>query len=98
MAEKCRVHWQGRFHAILGGIQSRREDPPDMRKTLAPALLAASALASPAQADVLATMGPILATAPDAATLDAQCDTYIAAISERKARLEGETGPATIDG
>jgi len=69
-----------------------------MPKTLAPALLAASALATPAQADVLATMGPILATAPDAATLDARCDTYIAAITERKAALERETGPATIDG
>ena len=71
-----------------------------MRNSLAPALLAATALsAAPAHAaDVLEAMGPILATAADAATLDAKCDSYLAAIGERKTALEGESGPATIDG
>ena len=69
-----------------------------MRKTIASALLGASTFAIPAHAQVLETMGPILATAQDPAPIDAQCDTYIAAITERKAALEGESGPATIDG
>lgn len=74
------------------------EDDPEMRNTLASALLAASALAAPARAEVLDTMGPILATAPDAATLTAKCDSYVAAIEQRKSALEGETGAATLDG
>lgn len=71
-----------------------------MTKTIAAALLAATALtsASPAAADVLATMGPILAEAPDAATLDAKCDSYVAAVESRQQALERETGAATIDG
>lgn len=71
-----------------------------MRNPLAPALLAATALsAAPAHAaDTLAAMGPILATAADAPTLDAKCESYLAAIGERKTALEGESGPATIDG
>ncbi|HYD24333.1 MAG TPA: M3 family metallopeptidase [Croceibacterium sp.] len=52
----------------------------------------------PAHAEVLGAMGPILATAPDAATLDAQCQSYLGEIAQRKAALEGETGQATIDG
>src|SRR5687768_3852578 len=75
------------------------EDTPEMNKTIASALLAATALhGAPASAEVLDTMGPILATAPDAATLNAKCDGYVAAIEQRKTALEGETGPATLDG
>ena len=74
------------------------EDDPEMRNTIAAALLAATALAAPARAEVLDTMGPILATAPDAATLGAKCDRYVAAIEQHKAALEGESGAATIDG
>ena len=73
------------------------EDTPEMRNTIASALLAATVLAGPARAEVLDTMGPILATAPDAATLNAKCDTYIAEVERLQAALEGETGPATID-
>ena len=69
-----------------------------MRMTFATALLAATALAAPAHAQAVDAMGPILATAPDAATLNAQCDSYVAEIERRKAALESETGPATIDG
>jgi thimet oligopeptidase len=69
-----------------------------MRNTIASALLGASTFAVPAHAQVLETMGPILATAPDAATLTAKCDTYVGEIERRQATLEGETGPATIDG
>ena len=75
------------------------EEPPEMRNTIASALLAATALSAPASAaEVLDTMGPILATAPDAATLNTKCDAYVAAVEARKAALEGETGPATLDG
>jgi thimet oligopeptidase len=73
------------------------EDTPEMRNTIATALLAASALAGPAKAQVFDTMGPILATAPDAATLNAKCDALVAAIEERKTALEGESGAATVD-
>ena len=60
-------------------------------------LLAAIAAASPAgAADMQATMGPILATASDAATLDRKCDTYVAEIERRQAELEHESGPATL--
>lgn len=76
----------------------KTEDDPEMRNTVATALLAATALATPARAEVLETMGPILATAPDAATLNAKCDRYVAAIERHKAALEGENGAATIDG
>ncbi len=70
-----------------------------MTKTFAAALLAATTLsAMPARAEVLEAMGPILATAPDAATLTAKCDTIVAEIERRQAALEGETGPATLDG
>ncbi|OYW46483.1 MAG: hypothetical protein B7Z08_05655 [Sphingomonadales bacterium 32-68-7] len=70
-----------------------------MNKMIAGGLLAASALSSgSAQAAVLEEMGPILATAADAATIDAKCDRYLAAIGERKAALESETGPATLTG
>ena len=69
-----------------------------MRKTLAPALLAASTLATPAQAGEFDALWTFLATAPDAATLDAKCDSYVAEIERRRAELEGETGPATIEG
>ena len=71
-----------------------------MRTTIAAALLAGSALPSgPAlAADLLGTMGSILAEAKDAAALDAKCDAYVAEIERRQAELEAETGPATIDG
>lgn len=67
---------------------------------LCAALLAATALsgAPVTAADAIETMGPILATAPDAATLDAKCDSYLAAIRELKTALESEAGPATIAG
>jgi len=77
---------------------SETEDDPEMRNTLASALLAATALAMPAHAAVRDTMGPILATAADAATLNAKCDAYVAEIERLQAALEAETGPATIDG
>src|SRR5690606_21764408 len=92
------LDWQDQVPAILGGIMLETEDDPEMRNTIATALLAATALAGPARADVLETMGPILATAPDAATLNAKCDRYVAAIERHKTALEGETGAATIDG
>ena len=76
----------------------KTEEPPEMRNTIASALLAATALAGTARAEVLDTMGPILATAPDVATLNAKCDSYISEVERRQAALEAETGPATIDG
>ncbi|MBN9505972.1 MAG: Zn-dependent oligopeptidase [Altererythrobacter sp.] len=71
-----------------------------MRNASAAALLAATILSgTPVKAaDAIETMGQILATAPDAATIDAKCDSYVAAIRELKTALESETGPATIDG
>lgn len=68
-----------------------------MRATIASTLLAASALAGTANAGVLDTMGPILATAPDAATLDTKCDAYVGEIERRQAELESESGPATVE-
>ena len=70
-----------------------------MRKTIASALLAATTLTTaPAEAaGVLDAMGPILATAPDAATLDAKCDKYVGEIEARQKTLENETGAATLD-
>lgn len=74
-----------------------------MRTELAGILLAATALtatsasARDAPGDaVVAAMGPILATAPDAATLNAKCDSYITEIQRRVSELEAETGPATV--
>ncbi len=69
-----------------------------MRIQFAGFMLAATALyAAPAQAaSVIDQMGPILATAPDAATLDAKCDQYAAEIERRFAELEAETGPGTV--
>ena len=66
---------------------------------MAGALLAATALTggSVSAAHLRGTMGDILATAPDAATLDRKCDVYINEITRRQAELEHETGPATID-
>ena len=70
-----------------------------MRTPLAAALLAATALSVPAHAsEALDQMGPILATAGDAATLNAKCDSLLGAIEQRKAALEAETGAATLDG
>ncbi|MXO58841.1 peptidase M3 [Altererythrobacter salegens] len=73
-----------------------------MKSMFSGVLLATTALsATPAMASevsVLDTMGPILATAPDGATIDAKCDAYVAAITERKTALESESGPATVDG
>ena len=68
-------------------------------RLIATALLAATMLSAPAHAaDVLDAMGPILATAPDAATINAKCDSVLGAIQQRKSALEAETGAATIDG
>ena len=71
-----------------------------MNKLIAGGLLAATALSSaPAQAaGVLDAMGPILAEAANAATLDAKCDKYVSEIEARQAALEGESGTATLDG
>ncbi|HTM96854.1 MAG TPA: M3 family metallopeptidase, partial [Croceibacterium sp.] len=74
-----------------------------MNKLIAGGLLAATTsvagLSGTAHAaSILDTAGPILASAPDAATLDAKCDTYVSAIEARQKALEGETGKATIDG
>src|SRR3569832_2039233 len=72
----------------------------DMNKLIAGGLLAATALSTaPAHAaGVLDAMGPILAEAADAATLDAKCDKYVSEIESRQAALEGESGAATLDG
>jgi thimet oligopeptidase len=43
-------------------------------------------------------MGPILAEAADAATLDGKCDRYVAEIEARQRTLEAEAGTATLDG
>ncbi|MBO9604028.1 MAG: Zn-dependent oligopeptidase [Novosphingobium sp.] len=74
-----------------------------MRTELAGILLAATALtatsasAKDAPGDaVVAAMGPILATAPDAAAIDAKCDSLVAEIQRRVTELEGETGPASV--
>lgn len=71
-----------------------------MRNMIVSGLLAATALAgAPAQAaDVLGVMGPIIAEAPDAATLNQKCAAYVSEIEQRQAALAGETGPATVDG
>ena len=70
-----------------------------MRIHLAGALLAATVLTSTAAhaESVNAFLGPILATAPDAAAIDTKCDRVVKEIERRQAQLEGETGPATID-
>ncbi len=70
-----------------------------MPNTLVATLFAASALASASgrAADLMETMGPILAEAPDAATLTTKCDTYVAEIERRQAELAAETGPATVE-
>ena len=69
-----------------------------MRTPIAAALLAATMLSVPAHAaDVLDAMGPILANAPDAAAINAKCDSVVAAIQQRKTALEAETGAATLD-
>jgi len=70
-----------------------------MNKLIAGGLLAASALSGTAHAaPILDIAGPILATAPDAATINAKCDVYVDAIESRQKELETETGAATIDG
>src|SRR3569623_278219 len=71
-----------------------------MRTPLAGALLAASAFTSTAAhaESINAFLGPILATAPDAAIFNARCDKIANEIQRRQAELEGEKGPATIDG
>src|SRR5687768_17022139 len=70
-----------------------------MNKYVAGGLLAATALsgAQARAAELTATMGPIMATAPDAAAIDAKCDSYLSEIERRQAELESETGPATIE-
>lgn len=70
-----------------------------MRIPLAGALLAATAFTSgTAHAESINTfLGPILATASDAATLNARCDKIANEVTRRQVALEAETGPATID-
>jgi len=70
-----------------------------MQIKLAGALLAATVLTSTAARaeSVNAFLGPLLATAPDAATINSKCDRVVREIERRQAQLEGETGPATID-
>ncbi|OJW75376.1 MAG: hypothetical protein BGO57_12535 [Sphingomonadales bacterium 63-6] len=75
-----------------------------MHIQLAGVLLAATALsATPLAAksakpgNVVDFMGPLLATAPDAATIDGKCDLYVQEIERRIAELESETGPATVE-
>ena len=70
-----------------------------MNKMLASGLLAASALSghSASAAAVLDTMGPILAEAPDAATIEAKCARYVSEIERRHEELASESGPATIE-
>jgi thimet oligopeptidase len=69
-----------------------------MNKLIAGGLLAATALTggTASAADLAATMGPILATAADAATINRKCDAYISAIEARQTALERQTGPATL--
>jgi thimet oligopeptidase len=73
-----------------------------MRSVLTSLLLASSTLATTAAAAPLAPrpvdvfVAGILADAPDAATIDRQCDRMIAEATRRQAELEAETGPATI--
>jgi thimet oligopeptidase len=69
-----------------------------MKKVIAGGLLAASALSGgqASAADVLGAMGPILATAAGAATLNKKCDSYVSEIERRQKELEGETGAATL--
>ncbi|WP_336977226.1 M3 family metallopeptidase [Altererythrobacter fulvus] len=74
-----------------------------MRNKIAGTLLAATALAaSPAEAkaakqpSVVDFMGPLLATASDAAAIDGKCDLFVKEIERRIAELENETGPATV--
>ncbi|MEO6152135.1 MAG: M3 family metallopeptidase, partial [Croceibacterium sp.] len=69
-----------------------------MNKLIAGGLLAATSLSggSAQAAELFATMGPILASAPDAATLTAQCDRYMAEIERRQVELESERGAATM--
>ena len=71
-----------------------------MKSTITAAALAASALTPTlAHGETISRfMGPILATAKDAAAINAQCDRYIAEIERRKAALEAEKGPATVKG
>ena len=70
-----------------------------MHRNLACVLLAATALGSTsARAEsVNAFLGPILADAPTAAPLNAQCDRIAKEIERRQAALEAQTGPATIE-
>lgn len=74
-----------------------------MTRRLATALLAATAMsATPSLAattaqSVQAAMGPILATAPDAAAINAKCKTLTDEIARRQAALEAEKGKATVE-
>jgi thimet oligopeptidase len=69
-----------------------------MNKLIAGGLLAASALSGTAASaeDLATTMGPILATAADPATINRKCDAYVSAIEARRTALEEQTGPATL--
>ena len=72
------IHWQGRFRPILGA-PSMPETEDTSRNAqhdcLRPARGDRACRRARQRAEVLDTMGPILATAPDAATLNAKCDT-----------------------
>ena len=70
-----------------------------MNKLIAGGLLVVSAISGgQAQAaDLMTTMGPILATAADAPTLNTKCDAYVTGIERRQKELEAETGAATLN-
>ena len=73
-----------------------------MRPILSAAVLAATLLATPAMAKpvrpagVDGFMGPILATAADAAAITRRCDAWMGEIARRQSALEAERGPATV--
>ena len=62
---------------------------------ISPALAAARASAKPRPVDSF--IGPILADAPDAATLNARCDAYVTEIDRRISALESDAGRPSID-
>jgi thimet oligopeptidase len=63
----------------------------------ATAMTSTPSLAATDQPSVRAAMGPILATAPDAAAIQAKCKTLTEEIARRQAALETEKGATTID-
>lgn len=65
---------------------------------LASTVLALPAISSPALAsEVRDIMGSLIVDPGTPAVLGAKCETYVAAIDQRKAALEGAAGTATVD-